>query len=86
MADKANEKTLGIFQVMADDIIYYNLNDSRAYIPDCGQFTTIVSDHDTIIDLVNSYSNDNVIFVFTGTFRIYETALKTAFMINNRFK
>lgn len=86
MTDKADERTLGILQMMSNEVIYYLLNDPRAYIPDKDQYSKIISDPDSIIDLLKSYFNKNVIFVFTGTFRIYETALKIAVRLGKSIK
>ena len=76
MTDKADDKTLGLFNSIEDQVIYYILNDSRAFIPDANRFKYIVHDEINIIELMDSIYNDDVIYLFTGTFRIYESALK----------
>ena len=82
MTDKADDKTLDLFNPMKNQVIYHLLNDTRAYIPRHGRFTYVASDPYIIIELMNSMYNDDAIFLFTGTFRLYESAS----WITNSFK
>jgi dihydrofolate synthase/folylpolyglutamate synthase len=76
MADKSDVKTLSLFDPFRDNVIYYKFNDSRAFIPEDNCFKQIVSDDDNAFNLMNAVCNDDVIFIFTGTFRIYGSALR----------
>lgn len=73
MKDKADKKTIDLFK--KSHVIYYLLNDERAYIPDNKFFKLIISNNDLIFDIINENRNNNFMILFTGTFRIFKHAL-----------
>lgn len=78
MKDKADDKTLGL--LTDKDVIYYILNDERAYLPIDNKFKLIVSKENIIVDILRQHDNVYDIIIFTGTFRIYNLALCVAKM------
>jgi len=74
MKDKADDKTLGLFK--NQEVIYYLLNDERSYIPDANEFKIIISDFNIIIDIVKKAEKNDLMIIFTGTFRHYNDAIR----------
>lgn len=79
MRDKADNNTIGLFKNL--DVIYYLLNDQRAYIPVNNEFKNAVSDDNIIIELLKNNVKDESMIIFTGTFRLYNLALKISEII-----
>ena len=80
MKDKADNKTLGLFKGL--DLIYYLLDDQRAYIPGNDEFNSIVSDDNIIVDILKKSDTDNMMIIFTGTFRIYSSAVNISYKLS----
>jgi len=78
MKDKVIPEVIDLLEAEKKRIIYYLLDDPRAYIPENNQFYLITDDRDVIIQELKSDINKNTILLFTGTFRIYDFALNTA--------
>lgn len=76
MNDKAEHKTLELFSNL--DVVYYLLNDERAYIPGKNQFKFTASDVNIIVDILENETEDYEMIIFTGTFRMYYQAVSTA--------
>ena len=74
MKDKADDKTLGL---LADkNVMYYILDDERAYIPVDNKFKLIISGENIIVDILRHSDNVYDMIIFTGTFRIYNLAVQ----------
>ena len=73
MKDKADKNTLGIFKNL--NVIYCLLDDQRAYIPGNDEFNSIVSDDNVIVDMIKQMYKEDVMIIFTGTFRMYSKAV-----------
>jgi len=76
MKDKADDKTIGLFK--NSDVIYYQLDDERAYIPEDNKFKLKASNDNIIIDIIKKLNKDNIMIIFTGTFRIYNHSISIA--------
>lgn len=83
MKDKVTDEVLRLLESESGNIVYYVMDDPRAYIPGNGQFSLITGDRDVIIKRIKS-ENNNTVVLFTGTFRIYDFALETAAMFEQR--
>ncbi len=81
MRDKADSSTLNLFK--NKKTIFYLLNDERAYIPESGEFALLVNNDNIIIDILKKTTNDTMI-IFTGTFRIYNSAINIVKQFNNK--
>jgi len=73
MKDKADTKTLDLLK--KQDVVYFLLNDERAYIPDNDKFKLIISDENIVVDILQQTDDINGMIIFTGTFRIYNHAV-----------
>ncbi len=82
MMDKAEKKTLNLLK--NSDVMYYILNDERAYIPEDKQFKYSVSDEKKIIEILQHSAENFEMLIFTGTFRIYHHAVSIAELFKNR--
>lgn len=69
MKDKANNETLDLFKDV--NKVYFLINDQREYKPDSKFFNVVLTDIQILIDLISQYNNDNLMIIFTGTFRLY---------------
>ena len=78
MKDKVTDEVLHLLESERDGILYYLIDDPRAYVPDENQFLFISGDKSLIIERIKSEINSRTILLFTGTFRIYSFALETA--------
>lgn len=82
MKDKEYDKILSMILDRGSNIVYYELDDSRAYKPsiDMGKhrIQTIVKDRKDIVKFVHDNNKSDAVFIFTGSFRLYETALDCA--------
>ncbi|HPR36075.1 MAG TPA: Mur ligase family protein [Spirochaetota bacterium] len=77
MKDKIIPEVIELLETEKENIIYYLIDDQRAFIPENNQFYLITDDRNIIFKELKSDIN-NTIIIFTGTFRIYDFALKTA--------
>ncbi len=73
MKDKADAKTLELLTDL--DVVYFLLDDERAYKPD-NKFKLIISDENIIVDILQKVDDINSMIIFTGTFRIYNHAVR----------
>ena len=73
MKDKADTKTLDLLK--KQDVVYFLLNDERAYMPDHDKFKLIISDENIVVDILQQTDDINGMIIFTGTFRIYNHAV-----------
>lgn len=78
MKDKVIPDVLRLIEKEKGKIIYYIIDDPRAYIPENKQFYLITDDRKVIIQELNSDINKNAVILFTGTFRIYDFAIEAA--------
>lgn len=53
----------------------YWMIDQRAYIPGNDEFNSIVSDDNVIVDMIKQMYKEDVMIIFTGTFRMYSKAV-----------
>jgi dihydrofolate synthase/folylpolyglutamate synthase len=83
MKDKVTSEVLYLLQKEKENIIYYIIDDPRAYIPEINQFYLITDDRNIIIQELKSDINKNAVILFTGTFRIYDFAMKIAASLNS---
>jgi len=77
MKDKVTPEILALLDNFCEKVIYYKINDPRAYIPENNQFYLITEDRDLIIkELLSDINNIKTVIVFTGTFRLYSFAIE----------
>ena len=82
MKDKVTEDIFKIIKERSNDIIYYLINDPRAYVPEKNSFSLITDDKFVILERIQSEENKKTIFLFTGTFRIFDSALSIGELVN----
>jgi hypothetical protein len=78
MADKEPAFLTEMLRAMgAEHFIYCCLDDPRAYQPDDSEFASKVSEEDASVlaDIIRDHAG---LTVFTGTFRLYDAAVRTA--------
>lgn len=82
MTDKITPDIQLLLEAEKDIIIYYLIEDPRAYIPVNQQFYLITHDRNIIIQELITDINNNRVILFTGTFRIYNFAVEIAEFLN----
>jgi len=75
MGDKATPEILSYLKSRPYPVLYYLLNDERAYVPRNCDFLLVTDRIDVIMDNITA-DNRETLILFTGTFRIYNTALQ----------
>lgn len=78
MKDKVTDEVLRLLKTESGNIIYFLMDDPRAYIPENKEFSLVTGDRNVIITHIKSEINNNTIVLFTGTFRIYDLAVEAA--------
>ncbi|HPS57612.1 MAG TPA: folylpolyglutamate synthase/dihydrofolate synthase family protein [Spirochaetota bacterium] len=82
MKDKATPELLEMLSALKFPVIYYQLDDPRAFIPEPGVFSMTADDPCVIIRQISADNSDRS-YIFTGTFRNYAIALKVASSLSN---
>ncbi len=77
MNDKAIPELLDILSSLKFPVIYYQLDDPRAFIPEPGLFYLTTCKADVILQHIRA-DNTNRSYIFTGTFRNYTAASEIA--------
>lgn len=77
MKDKATPDLLDMLAGLEFQVIYLGLDDPRAFIPAPGVFSVTTGDPDVIIRRMRADNND-MTYIFTGSFRNYTAAVKAA--------
>ena len=86
MQDKVTDDILKIIKERNRDIVYYSIDDTRAYVPENNLFSLITGDKFVILEYIQTEKNSNTLFLFTGTFRIFTSVLSIGEIINNYSK
>ncbi len=86
MKDKDCEEILLAISEIADQIIYYQLNDPRGYrpLPEEGslKFSAIVENEDELLKELEKIKEESTLIFFTGSFRLYKIASESAGKLN----
>ncbi len=83
MKDKATPELLARLSSLSFPVIYLQLDDPRAFIPEPLFFSVTTDDPGVIIKRIRTDNTDRT-YIFTGTFRNYTAALKIAAEISSR--
>jgi dihydrofolate synthase / folylpolyglutamate synthase len=82
MKDKKIDRILPIIKRSEKPVIYYVLDDPRCYRPPESDFQNfekiIIHDEPALVKLLDGMKSDASLFFFTGSFRLYRTALNYA--------
>ncbi len=79
MKDKEYDTIIKLLTDSGAFIIYYELDDNRVYRPSINRnllIQTIASNTDSLVKILNNKLKDFDLFLFTGSFRLYETAIE----------
>lgn len=80
MSDKDYSTMLAMLQQACIKIIYYTLNAGRAYKPSINELsanTELYQNEQKLASIIKKENDGDTIFLFTGSFKLYDIALKT---------
>lgn len=83
MKDKATPELLEKLSSLSFPVMYLQLDDPRAFIPEPLFFSVTTDDPGVIIKRIRA-DNTDMTYIFTGTFRNYTTAVRVASEISSR--
>lgn len=81
MKDKATPDLIDMLRSLEFLLIYFRLDDPRAFIPGTGLFSMTTDDPGVIIQKIMA-DNMDITYIFTGTFRNYDIAMQAAAAVN----